>query len=1277
MNHSLIIAITAAYTLTFSSGVDAAKRDVKNSTTVSTAQSGQVRNVDNLYAVILKGAPLAQASLQSPASNNLSNKAQGLDINSAQAKSYIESLRNKQQQVIDSVAKVNKNNQPKIKFSYQLAVNGFTLVLNDEQLQHISQHADVKSVHKIQPAQLHTDVGPQQISADKVWSGLDSDVGYQGEGTIVGIIDTGINAQHPSFAEIDATGYRHTNPLGDGVFLGDCQQSSYQRYCNNKLIGIWSHPDITNTTTYSGDDPIGLDIQGHGSHVASTAVGNKVNNVPVYNVFGDATQETFGSISGVAPRANIVSYQVCDLQGCWPDITALAVEHAIANGINVLNYSIGSPGYSPWQAIDAMALLSAREAGIHVATSAGNNGADGAASISTPGNAPWLTSVAATTHGRSYTAKTLIFSGGDSSLAAISGFSATSGVNAQIIDAAQFNNGDCLSSFGAGTLTGKVVVCRRGDVARVTKGLTASRGGAAGMILINTADGSQTLHNDHHVLPSAHIGAEDGQRLVQWLASGENHRVQFDGSEMVINQNSGDVLAGFSSRGPEPAFAGYLVPHVSAPGVDIYAANAERQPYTNPNVDFPAYRFENGTSMASPHVAGALALLHGLKPEWSPAMAQSALMLTADNSVKSEDGSVLDYYDFGAGRLNVANAVRSGLVLDENYDNYLNADPDFGGDLSTLNLAALVAQNCMIRCTWTRTLTATEAASWHVQTSSVTSQINVQVSPSNFSLAKGESIALTISAEINERYQGGDITAAIALQTDNSNLVNVTLPLIASFRKGQVPDNIRITANSDKGAQIIPSIVTVGVNHIEATHYALNAIDIYSKMLSRDDADDSPWPYNVFNDRDSLFSMPLSIGFNTRYLEVNILSTSSPDLDLYIGYDLDFDGRPSADYEMYDLICSSASIITLESCKLEFPPVGNYFLAIHNYGDYNNPSNTTDEIEFEVVMVTEDQDQVTSSFIVAPLPYQDIQFQLHWDAQMQADSQYITAVDLASGNAGAAINDIAFFPVRINRSQQSLSLALSKTDLDAQEVFDVSVNIDANNSNNNKDYQIDIELPQGFSYVSATGETQLNGNMISIQTQQTVGASAKSISLTLQAPELTRGDSFVIDYQYDDGFVQYNESTREIMVYAYPSAKVNGEEILALTVTAGEQVTLSAAQSTNPNPGSDLIYQWQQVSGPLLSLTNTNQEQLTFTAPDVSSNSSIEIQLIVNSRGRESQTTTTITVQPIAQQPAPKSDSSGGGSTSHWLLILLIGVLLVRVSNNPKAEHTLQSFNSD
>ena len=226
-----------------------------------------------------------------------------------------------------------------------------------------------------------SDEGPNLIGAPAFWEGLvTSGVGNKGEGVVIGILDSGFNHGHPSFAEVASDGFVHVNPFGDGVFTGLCADpdaAGFEDVCNNKVIGTYSlHPDST-----SSDDTAS---SGHGTHVGSTAGGNPVET----EIFGQTV-----TITGVAPRANLINYKVCEPL-CLASSRIAAVNFAVADGVDVLNHSIGN-NEPPWASSVSLAFLDANAAGIVVAASAGNSGPGASTAAST---GPWNLAVGMSTH---------------------------------------------------------------------------------------------------------------------------------------------------------------------------------------------------------------------------------------------------------------------------------------------------------------------------------------------------------------------------------------------------------------------------------------------------------------------------------------------------------------------------------------------------------------------------------------------------------------------------------------------------------------------------------------------------------------------------------------------------------------------------------------------------------------------------------------------------------------------------------------------------------------
>lgn len=1108
--------------------------DVTPHKTTLTTQNNRI--IDDLYMVILQDEPLAmykggisQLTATNIASNNKNSlpNSRKLNVHSTTSKRYLSHLTQKRHLAINHFSTQLKKNIV-AKNIYQYALNGFTAHLSADDVVKLKQQPDVKHIMKVTLRRLMTDSGPEFVNAPNVWNGTGTVQASLGEGVIVAVMDSGISPEHPSFAAIGGDGYTHINPLGNGNYLGECAKPEFAHYCNNKLIGIWSHPDITDEYTPLGEDPIGIDHDGHGTHVASTAVGNKVNNAPIYNVVGDVADIRFNQISGVAPHANLVSYQVCAADfGCWPDLTALAVDHAIANGIDVINYSVGGDAESPWNSIDALAFLSAREAGIHVATSAGNEG-DDASTISSPANAPWVTSVAAVTHDREYSNKNISFSGGASSLSSMVGGGVTTNINAEIVYAGDFGDENCLTPFANNTFSGQIVVCIRNDIPRVEKGRNVLAGGAGGMILINDPADPTTdnVLADFHVLPAIHLNNEQGQALVNWLATGINHRANITAGSIIKNDETGDILAGFSSRGPDSLYQKWLVPSISAPGVNVYAANSSFQPHYDDNKKFETdYRFLDGTSMSSPHVAGALALINAIHPQWSPAEAQSALMLTADSGIrKTENGSLInaDFFDAGAGSLRVDQAINSGLVMDVSIAQYQAADPELNGEPSELNLPAAVSDECTMTCSWQKTFTATTSSSWQASYQPISTGLTLNVSPESFLLSAGQSITLTITATIGEGYTDEYGTGQILLTPSNNNFSVTTLPVVGKFAAGEFDNNILITAHSDQGSEQITGITTIGTNDLSVNVYALAELQSDSVSLPRDDLDNGNWPLYVYDDSQFFHAQAVTVPPEARYFSVKINQTSSPDLDIYVGRDNNNNGIPDTASEIVNAACQAVSTSAIEECVIVDPEAGQYFIAIYNYGNHNVPTSAIDTIEFEWAIVGENNNQLSASYNSNALANQDIDLTLSWLPPLVKDQTYLTVLDVGTNTSEPT--NVGIIPIKLYRSERFITASIDSTSITAGENFTLSLLVEANRGDSDKLTDITVTLPAGVSVVNDSHTGSVANNQITWQIAQLANSASVQIIAEFSTASTAASSSNNINISYQSNNESINHT---------------------------------------------------------------------------------------------------------------------------------------------------------
>ncbi len=737
------------------------------------------------YIVLLQDAPLARydgtvrgLAATSPAALG----SQRLDLTAPASVAYLDHLENQQAQLLTTLDDVFGRNVETL-FHYKYALNGFAAWLTPQEAAYIATLPNVSLVEREQVFQLQTDAGPNWIEASQIWDGSATydNVGTKGEGIVIGVIDTGVNTANASFSDTPADGYVYENPLGE--WFGFCLlHPVLGSNCNNKLLGLYDFTTLV--------DP--EDGNNHGSHTASTAGGNAVT---ITYAGADGEYSADFSISGVAPHANIISYKACfdiplvGLGGCLNLSTAAAIDQAVGDGVDVINYSIGGASGDPWSDSGGTAFLSALASNVLVAVAAGNDG-PGPETVGSPSNAPWVTSVAATKHDRALTNSISgMTDSGGAPLSDIIGTSYNAGYGpAQVVYAGDYpNSGDaalCEAAFDSGTFSGEIVICDRGVNARVDKCTNVGAGGAGGCILANDIASGASTNADPHTIPSVHISYENGLLLKAHLTENPNLQATISDTNIGSDPAFGDIMAGFSSRGPDATVYDVLKPDIGAPGVDILAA------YAAANGD---HGLLSGTSMASPHVAGTFALMRSLHPTWSPTEVRSALMLTSFNdpyggkethSFFDDDGVTLaDPHDVGAGRVDMSRAAMAGFVLHETVANFTAANPSGGGDPTALNLASMSDGTCASTCAFTRTLKSTLDTTTNWTVSAHTTNANrsgVVLSPSlpTFSLAPDSEQVICVTADVtnvaslSEWYFG-----RITFTPDNPDVPVATMPV--------------------------------------------------------------------------------------------------------------------------------------------------------------------------------------------------------------------------------------------------------------------------------------------------------------------------------------------------------------------------------------------------------------------------------------------------------------------------------------------------------------------
>jgi subtilisin family serine protease len=511
-----------------------------------------------------------------------------------------------------------------------------------------------------------TDATPQFIGAAGVWPSLGG-ADRAGAGVTVGVLDTGIWPEHPSFRDtgLPAPGRSYGCEFGNG---SDIAHLGPTFACNKKLVGAYAFTDTYMAVL--GAEPgeycnnatgecSARDSDGHGTHTASTAAGDRVASAPIFGI-------ERGPIGGIAPGARVVMYRVCLDQGCFQSDSIAAIQQAIVDDVDVINFSI-SGGSNPYSDAVELAFLDAFHAGISVNASAGNSGPD-AGTVNHGG--PWVTTVGASTSNRFFRT-TLRLSASNGDTFELAGVTITPGIApTPVVLPTSIPGGDalCVNPLPAGSAAGKIVACRRGPN-RVLKSENVKNAGGAGMILYNPI--KQDVLTDNHWVPTIHVDGPSGPLLAFLTGHSGVTGSWATGAKTAVR---GNVMAQFSSRGPQ---ADFVKPDITAPGVQILAGHTPTPATAFGGPPGELFQAIAGTSMSGPHAAGASALVKAAHPDWTPAMIKSALMTSATQDALKDDGlTPADPFDAGAGALNVARAVSPTLVFDETFESFVSSAAD-------------------------------------------------------------------------------------------------------------------------------------------------------------------------------------------------------------------------------------------------------------------------------------------------------------------------------------------------------------------------------------------------------------------------------------------------------------------------------------------------------------------------------------------------------------------------------------------------------------------------
>ncbi len=599
-------------------------------------------------------------------------------------------------------------------YSYTYGFNGFAAKMTATQADKLSALPEVVQVWEDEIRPLATNFSAEFLELFDNTKGLRGPRGLTGEDVVIGFIDSGVYPEHPQLddtREADRpracrSNWGRTSLLGRWLcgryddmedaleyeppedWNGTCQAGEQfeDTLCNNKLIGARYFIDGAEASgpIDAGEIRSARDVDGHGTHTATTGAGNRENAA----LFGSFV----GTVEGIAPRARVAVYKACWLRpdatraSCNTSDLANAIDAAVADGVDIISYSVGS-SFLRVTSPDDIALAGATKAGVLAVVAAGNDGPN-LGTIGSPAGGPWAITAAASTRE------------GETSVEAMQVESPSSIAGKYAVREASFtpplsdvdpieaelvlvdDGDDTLAAGGAGTtadacealvntseLEGKIAFIERGGCDFDIKVSNAEDAGAIAALVYSIAGDAIVMNGAPGLvdIPALMIGQADGNLILAELEADNVVNAVLDKGLFLTEAETGNRMATFSARGPAPAPA-ILKPDVTAPGVNILAGFTPEAANT---MSGETYAYLSGTSMATPHVSGIAALLLEANPDWSPSALKSALMTSARQDISRDDEEApATPFDFGAGHIVPNDAVEPGLVYLTSNDEY-------------------------------------------------------------------------------------------------------------------------------------------------------------------------------------------------------------------------------------------------------------------------------------------------------------------------------------------------------------------------------------------------------------------------------------------------------------------------------------------------------------------------------------------------------------------------------------------------------------------------------
>jgi len=663
--------------------------------------------------------------------------------------------------------------------SVQTVLNAVFVLATPDQVAQLRSMPGVAGVRPLRRFHKSLDAAVPLLNGAGAWSQVGGE-GRAGRGVKIAVIDTGIDQTHYAFQDNQLTipsGFPKCNAASDCSGFTNNKVIVARSYVAQLAAGTGLNPAATSRP----DDYSARDLDGHGTAVAMCAAG-ETNSGPA------------ATITGMAPKAYLGSYKVFGSPEInnfsTGDIIITAVEDALKDGMDIAVLSLGSPAFSgpldqgsacgqtgttPCDP-EAAAVENAVKSGMLVVVAAGNSGQDGQNAptlntVNSPADAPSAIAAAGSTNSHTWLSGVQVTGNGvPSVLQLIQGqFGAgplpSGPLTAPLKDVGKIS-GDPLgcNAIAAASLDGAIALVERGACTFVIKVTNAQNAGAVGVIFwdpnTDTSDIPGGLSGTN--IPAILIGVTGGTALKSFIDAHPNYPVTLNPNPVAVAQTP-NIIASFSSRGP--SINGGLKPDVTAVGTDLYMA-AER---VDPNGDLyspDGYAVADGTSFATPLLAGGAALVKQKNPGFTALQLKSALVNTAAQNLTDESGAA-SVISAGAGLLNAQAAVSTNVTVSPSTISF--------GFLNQLASFPPPSQQLEITNSGSSTVKLTLSVAPTVQDSNS----HVTLSTGSVSIGAGQTAGITVAMGGSTPANAGDYYGSVVI-TGGSQTLHVPYLYVAS-----------------------------------------------------------------------------------------------------------------------------------------------------------------------------------------------------------------------------------------------------------------------------------------------------------------------------------------------------------------------------------------------------------------------------------------------------------------------------------------------------------------